>query len=227
MPDAVMLFAAGFGTRMAPLTRNIPKPLIQIAGRSLLEHALVLADAARVPRRVVNTHYLGEQIADAVKGRDVMISHEASQILDTGGGLKAALPLLQAPEVFTMNTDAVWHGPNPLEVAKAAWRPAVMDALLVCVAHDRAVGRLTQGDFLMTRDGHLSRGPGLVYTGVQILKTDAVSVEPQEVFSLNLIWDRMLASGRLFGVIYPGTWCDVGHPGGIPLAENMLRGADV
>ncbi len=227
MPDAVMLFAAGFGTRMGTLTRDTPKPLLQVGGRSLLDHALGMADEAKLPRRVVNTHYLGDQIAKALKGRRVTISHEEPQILDTGGGLKAALPLLQSDQVFTTNTDAVWRGPNPFDLARAAWRPEVMDALLVCVPHDLAVGRKTSGDFLIDADGRLTRGPGVVYTGVQILKTEAVAAEPSKVFSLNLIWDHMLAAGRLFGVTYPGRWCDVGHPEGIALAEQMLGAADV
>ena len=223
MPDAVMLFAAGFGTRMGALTRDRPKPLIEVAGRPLIDHALALAEA-EAPRRVVNTHYRADQLAAHLAERDVAISDEQPEILDTGGGLKRALPLLDADPVFTLNTDAVWRGPNPLAVLRAAWREG-MEALLLLLPPERAAGHAGRGDFLRAPDGRLWRGPGLVHTGAQILRTGPVADWPEEAFSLNPVWDAMAARGGLHGVIYDGAWCDVGRPEGIALAEGMLADA--
>ncbi len=226
-PDAIMLFAAGFGTRMGALTADRPKPLIEVAGRPLLDHALDVAVAAGGSHIVVNAHYKADQIAAHLIGRDVKIAYESPEILDTGGGLRAALPLLSAATIHTMNTDAVWRGPNPLRFLTAAWQPDVMDALLLCLPPAQAIGHAGQGDFLMSRAGVLSRGAGLVYSGAQIIKAETLESMPDGPFSLNKVWDRVLAAGRLHGCIYPGKWCDVGHPGGITLAENMLNARDV
>lgn len=222
-----MLFAAGFGTRMGALTRDRPKPLIEVAGQALLDHALALVEDAGVKRAVANTHYMADKIAAHLAGRDVALSHETPDILETGGGLRHALPLLGQGPVFTMNTDAIWQGPNPLRLLAEAWEPARMDALLVTVPPENAVGHGGAGDFLRDRDGRLSRGKGEVYGGVQIVKTDALADIAEPAFSLNLLWDRMLADDRLFGVSYPGRWCDVGRPEGIALAEAMIGGGDV
>ena len=222
-----MLFAAGFGTRMGALSRTRPKPLIPVAGKALLDHALDLADAAGISRKVVNTHYLADQVAAHLTGRDVVVSHETPDILDTGGGLRHALPLLGEGPVFTLNTDAVWQGPNPLDLLKKAWNPARMDALLVTVPPENAIGHAGPGDFVADPAGRLRRGPGQVYAGAQIICPDALHKIDETAFSLNLLWDDMLARGRIFGLAYPGQWCDVGHPDGIALAEAMIGGQDV
>jgi len=133
------------------------------------------------------------------------------------------LPLLGEGPVFTMNTDAIWAGPNPLHLLRDAWNPATMDALLVCVPTAQAVGHAGSGDFTLADDGTLSRGPGVVYGGIQIIKTELLHDIKDRVFSLNLLWDMMQSKGRLCGLRYPGKWCDVGHPGGIALAEEMLE----
>lgn len=222
-PRAVMLFAAGFGTRMGALTRERPKPLIEVAGKPLIDHALALARAIRPPRIVANLHYRADQLARHLAPRGVALSHEQPDILDTGGGLRAALPLLGPGPVFTMNTDAVWVGPNPLALLRAAWDPARMDALLMCVPVGRATGHSGPGDFIADDSGRIRRGSGLVYGGVQIVKPEGLRDFPQPAFSLNLLWNRMQAAGRLHALSYPGRWCDVGHPGGIALAEAMLK----
>lgn len=223
MPDAVMLFAAGFGTRMGALTAERPKPLIAVAGRPLLDHALALT--AGVPTRVVNAHYRAEQVIAHLKDTNIAVSVETPEILDTGGGLRHALPLLGTQPVYTLNTDAVWSGPNPLDRLAAAWQPDRMDALLLCIPLARAVGRSGGGDFALGPDGALMRGGDFVYTGAQIIKTDALAGIGEKAFSLNVLWNQMAQEGRLFGTAYPGRWCDVGHPEGITLAEEML--ADV
>lgn len=222
-PDSLMLFAAGFGTRMGALTRNRPKPLVEVAGRPLIDHALDLARGAGIGRVVANTHYLGDQIVAHLAGTGVGVSDETDRILETGGGLRKALPLLGPGPVFTLNTDAIWTGPNVLSALRAAWRPG-MGALLALVPVARAVGHSGTGDFTLAPDGRIARGPGHVYTGAQILDPAGLRDIPEDVFSLNLLWDRMLAEGRVFGLVHPGGWCDVGRPDSIPLAEAMLHG---
>ncbi|MGB0659421.1 MAG: nucleotidyltransferase family protein [Mangrovicoccus sp.] len=227
-PTGVMLFAAGFGTRMAPLTDSRPKPLIEVAGRALLDHALALTDGLPGLTRVVNSHYLAAQIADHLAGRHVTVIEESPEILDTGGGLQNALPYFgQARAVFTLNTDAVWRGPNGLELLARAWDPVKMDALLLCVPPEQAFGHKGKGDFLLSGDGRLRRGPGLTYTGLQIVKTAPVAQWPEKVFSLNKIWSQAAEADRLYGLSFPGQWCDVGHPGGIKIAEEMLSADDL
>ncbi|TNF20091.1 MAG: nucleotidyltransferase family protein [Rhodobacteraceae bacterium] len=224
-PQAALLFAAGLGTRMRPLTDERPKPLIEVGGQALIDHALALVAPLHLPRIVVNTHYRGEMIARHLAGRGVAISHEAPEVLETGGGLKQALGLLGPGPVFTLNTDAVWQGPNPLERLRAVWDPERMDALLLCVPKDRARGHKGKGDFLLARDGRLSRGPGLVYSGAQIIRTEGLAAIPERAFSMWHLWQPMLEAGRMFGLAHDGLWCDVGYPEAIEIAEGIL--ADV
>jgi N-acetyl-alpha-D-muramate 1-phosphate uridylyltransferase len=226
-PKSVMMFAAGFGTRMRHLTQDQPKPMVKVAGRPLIDHALDLASAIAPDRIVANLHYKPDPLLAHLKGRNVQTIVEDPDILETGGGLRNALPLLGKGPVFTMNTDAIWAGPNPLAMLQDAWNPAIMDALLIGIPTAQAVGHSGTGDFVMDQDGRLTRGPGVIYGGVQIIKTDLLETIPDRAFSLNLLWDKMLTMGRMYGVRYTGKWCDVGHPEGITLAENMLRDADV
>lgn len=227
MPDAprsLMLFAAGRGTRMAPLTDTLPKPLIRVGGATLLDRALRLARDGGAGRIVVNTHYLGQQVADHLAGSDVAISDESDALLETGGGLRKALPLLGPGPVITLNPDVVWTGPNPIAALRAAWDGARMDALLMLVPLAAARGRVGGGDFSRDGQGRITRGGGLVYGGVQIIRPDRLAEIDEAAFSLNRLWDLLIADGRVFGVIHPGGWCDVGRPDCIALAEDMLRG---
>jgi len=221
-PHSVMLFAAGFGTRMGALTADRPKPMIEVAGKPLIDHALELVRAHGASRIVANTHYRPEALIQHLGQTEVILSHEAPDILETGGGLRAALPHLGTGPVFTMNTDAVWRGPNPLDQIAALWDPDRMDALLLCIPRDQAIGHSGTGDFVIDASGQAQRGPGLVYSGLQILKTDGLHDIAEPAFSLNVLWDRMFGDGRLFATSYPGKWCDVGHPEGIVQAEDML-----
>jgi MurNAc alpha-1-phosphate uridylyltransferase len=221
-PAAVMLFAAGFGTRMGTLTADRPKPLIPVAGRMLIDHALALVDAVRPARIAVNLHYRGDQIARHLAARpDIALSWERGPILDTGGGLRAALPLLGPGPVMTLNTDAVWTGPNPLAALRDGWR-AGMGALLLLSAPGAATGHAGTGDFALDDAGRIRRGGPHTYLGAQVIDPRALDGIPGPAFSLNRVWDRLIAEGRAFGVIHEGGWCDVGHPGGIALAEAML-----
>jgi MurNAc alpha-1-phosphate uridylyltransferase len=221
----VMLFAAGFGTRMGALTADRPKPLIPVAGRTLMDHALAQIDAVEVGPVVVNLHYRGEQIVQHLNGRNIQFSWENDQILETGGGMRAALPMLGSGPVIALNTDAVWTGENPLLQLMAAWDESRMDALLLLLPVHRATGHKGRGDFLLSETGHIRRAngaDGAVYLGAQIIKTAGLYAIAETVFSLNKLWDRMIAEGRAYGLVHHGGWCDVGSPEGIVLAETML-----
>lgn len=222
-PRAAMVFAAGKGTRMGELTKDRPKPMVHVAGQPLIDHALALTDGLADPV-VVNTHYLAGSLTTHLAGRTVTTLHEPD-LLETGGGLRNALPILGTNPVFTLNSDAVWTGANPLLTLTNAWDPDQMDALLLLVPADRATGHAKGGDFAMDGAGRLSRGGDLVYTGAQITKTGGLAAIPEAAFSLNRLWDEMQPKGRLFGVLHTGGWCDVGTPEGITLAEQMLQGA--
>lgn len=227
-PDAVMIFAAGFGTRMGALTAHRPKPLIEVAGKPLLDHALALAEALPARRIAVNAHYRAAQIAAHLSARPgVTVVFESPDILETGGGLRNALPVLGEGPVFTLNSDSVWTGANPLATLARAWDATRMDGLLLLIPGDRALGHDGAGDFVLATDGRLTRGPQAVYSGAQIIDPARLAGMDGTVFSLNVVWNRLIAEGRLHGIVHPGGWCDVGRPESIPLAEAMLRAADV
>lgn len=228
MPDALMLFAAGFGKRMLPLTADLPKPMIEVAGKALIDHALALVDAMPLARKVVNLHYRPEPILQHLRHRsDLVLLRETPDILETGGGLRNALPALKPGPVYVLNTDAVWSGPNPLQVLADHWDADRMDALLLLVPAAQALGHTGPGDFAMDTEGRISRAAGQVlnwiYVGAHITCTDRLAEIPDRVFSLNLLWNRLIATGRAFGLAYPGKWCDVGRPESIALAEAMLK----
>ncbi len=222
-PQAIMIFAAGLGTRMAPLTADRPKPLIEIGGRALIDHALELTEPVMPLRRVVNLHHRGDMLRRHLSGRDLALSDETDKLLETGGGLRHARPLLGPGPVFTLNSDAIWSGPNPLQTLQRAWDPTRMEALLLLLRPEDALGHAGQGDFLIGADGRLSRGPGLVYSGAQIVLPDGLDAIAEDAFSLNLLWNQIAARGGLYGVVHDGRWCDVGRPDCIALAEAMLR----
>lgn len=221
-PDALMIFAAGFGTRMGSLTKTRPKPLIEVAGKPLIDHALDLAVPVAPRNIVINTHYLPAMLESHLSGRGVTVIHETPEILDTGGGLKNARAALGTGPAYTLNADAVWKGPNPLDALQAAWCPDEMGALLLLVPQARARGHKGEGDFVLAENGRLTRGPGLVYSGAQIIDPALTAAMPERVFSLNLVWNALMEQGRLHGIAYEGDWCDVGSPEGITRAEDML-----
>jgi len=219
-PQAAMIFAAGLGTRMGALTRDRPKPLIPVAGRALIDHALGLTRNLDL-RLCVNLHYRADMLRAHLAGRDLLFSDETARLLDTGGGLKAALPLLQADPVLTLNSDAVWTG-NPLRTLARGWEPARMQALLLLIPPDAATGHSGAGDFGLASDGRIIRGGPLIYSGAQIIGTGPVAMVDEDIFSLNRVWNDMIARGTAFGVIHDGGWCDVGRPENIALAEALL-----
>ena len=219
-PLSILLFAAGLGTRMAPLTDSRPKPLIEVAGRTLLDHALDLCGGLRV---VVNSHYLADQIAEHLHGSDVLISHETDRPLETGGGLKRALPLLTSNPVFTLNTDAVWQGADPVDVLSRRWELG-MEALLLLIPRRNATGHVGSGDFDLDETGRIVRGTDFVYSGLQIIRTDRLKEIPAEAFSMWALWTGMIERRTMFGYVYGVRWCDVGRPESIEIAEEMLAG---
>lgn len=227
-PFPLMVFAAGFGTRMGALTAERPKPLIPVAGRALIDHALAVGQAAGVTRTVVNTHYRAEQIAAHLAGRDIAISHERDLILETGGGLKAALPLLGEGPVAILNSDGIWTGENPLRELAAVWDGTRMEALLLLMPLRDTLAHGPKGDFRLAADGRISRGAGgedHVYIGAQILNPARIAATPEDVFSLNKPWSEMIAAGTAYGILHRGGWCDVGHPEGIAAAEALIHSA--
>ncbi len=231
MPDfpfPLMIFAAGFGTRMKALTVDRPKPLVPVAGRALIDHALHLARAAGVQRIVVNTHYRADQMAEHLEGSGVVISHEPEIILETGGGLKAALHLLGPGPVAVLNSDAIWTGENPLAELAKAWDGGSMEALLLLLSAGKARSEGAKGDFRLDDAGRISRGLGgedQVYLGASIIDPARLAAIVDPVFSLNRPWDQMIAAGTAFGALHRGRWCDVGHPEGIAEAEALLHSA--
>ncbi|GAB4389879.1 nucleotidyltransferase family protein [Albidovulum sp.] len=225
-PREAMLFAAGLGTRMGALTAHRPKPLVEVGGRALIDHALEQIDNAGIGRVVVNVHYLGAQIRAHLAHRpDIVISDETETILETGGGLKKAAGLFAGGAVVTLNSDAVWRTPTALRGLVDRWQPAGMACLALLVPRAQALGHRGGGDFDLGADGRIRRGRDFVFTGAQVVVLDEVTAEPGAVFSFNRVWDRLIADGRMFGAVHEGGWCDVGHPEALPLAERLLGGA--
>lgn len=218
---SVLLFAAGLGTRMKYLTASRPKPLVKVAGQTLLDHALAFTKIPQINKRVVNVHYKADMIKAHLLGTDIQYSDETDLLRETGGGLKHAMPLLGANPVLTLNTDAVWSGPNPIVQLLSAWGPR-MDALLMLIPQNQARGHKGKGDFHLSNDGKLTRGPGPIYSGLQIIRTELLDKVDETCFSMNIIWDEMIVRQSLFGITYDGLWCDVGQPESVSIAEAML-----
>lgn len=207
---------------MQPLTLDRPKPLIEVAGVPLIDRAIALTRDLPAASVVVNLHYKAEMLEAHLTGTDIRTLTETPNILDTGGGLRNALPILKESTVMTLNPDVVWRGPNPLKQLAALWDPTHMDGLLMCVPVAQTYGYSGTGDFSIDAQGRISRGPGFVYGSCQIIKTERLSEITEDVFSLNRLWDILMAENRLYAVKYSGYWCDVGHPSGIAEAEAML-----
>ena len=230
--ETAMLMSAGLGKRMRPLTATRPKPLVQVAGQALMDHALDRIEEAGIRRTIVNVHYLPDAIEGHLKTRagqtaaDYVISDERPLLLETGGGLVKALPLLGDKPFLCANSDNLWTN-GPIDSIRALgnrWNDDEMDALLLMVPHARAAGHKGQGDFRMDPLGRLSRRqPGriapFVFTGVQILSPRLIADPPGDVFSTNVFWDRAIKAGRAYGFVHQGLWFDVGTPEAIPLVE--------
>jgi MurNAc alpha-1-phosphate uridylyltransferase len=232
LPEAAMVLAAGLGKRMRPLTATRPKPLVKVAGKALIDHSLDNLRRAGIARAVVNVHYLAGQVEAHLKrssGIDIAVSDERAALLETGGGIAKALPLIGTDPFFALNSDNFWiDGPvDTLRLMAQRWDPAVMDALLLVVPLARAHGYDGKGDFHMAADGRLERrrAPRLapyVFSGVQLLKASLFDNVPAGAFSMNLIYDRLLAAGRLYGIVHQGQWFHVGTPQSVGETEARL-----
>lgn len=217
MTPAAMIFAAGFGTRMGVLTATTPKPMLPLAGRPLVDHCIDHLKTAGVTKLVANTHYLPDVITPHLHQAGVAISHEDA-ILETGGGLRTALPLLDTNPVITMNPDVVWRGANPVSVLLENWRDD-MQALLMLVPSPEGK---REDDFSLEH-GKIRRSGSYRYTGLQLLRTDWLAEISAEAFSLNAYWDHLMSRGPVRGCVYSGVWKDVGTPEGLLAAEEMLN----
>lgn len=231
VPSIAMVFAAGLGTRMRPLTLTTPKPLIKVAGKALIDHVLDSLAAAGVARAIVNVHYFGQQIIDHLKGRtapEIIISDERERLLDQGGGIAKVLPLLGGAPFLMCNTDAFWieGAGNNLQRLGAAFDSGTMDALLLVAGTAHAVGIDWQGDFNLATTGHLTRrAEGRIapfaYTGTGIIKP-ALFRERGEIFRLAPLLFEAAEKQRLYGMRLDGLWLHVGAPEAISQAERAI-----
>jgi MurNAc alpha-1-phosphate uridylyltransferase len=232
VPKTAMVFAAGLGTRMRPITETLPKPLVTVHGRALIDYCLDRLAENGVERAIVNVHWLADQIESHLAKRrapKIIISDERSTLLDQGGGIKRALPLIGDDPFLICNTDAFWiEGPRS-NIARLArsFDPETMDIELLVAAGAGAVGVDWPGDFVMTHDGRLqSRDPRhvapFVYTGVGIVKPQLFAEQTAEVFRLAPFFHAAAAQGRLYGVRLDGLWVHVGRPESIAEAEAAI-----
>ena len=234
VPHTAMVMAAGLGKRMRPLTASRPKPLVEVAGKPLVDHVLDRLRAAGVSNIVVNVHYLPEALEAHLKSRavdfDVRISDERKLLMETGGGMIQALPLIDCDPFLVVNSDNYWvDGPaDTLQLLASMWQGDRMDALLLLVPLARAGNHAGQGDFHMKADGRLARRAKgrvapFVFTGIQIVSKRLLRDAPEGPFSTNILWDRAIEEGRCFGAVHQGLWFDVGNPAAIKATERALE----
>ena len=231
-PTTAMVFAAGLGSRMRPITETLPKPLIEVAGRTLIDHGLDRFAENGVTRAIVNVHWLAHQIEAHLAARrapQILISDERDRLLDQGGGIRRALPLIGAEPFLLCNTDAFWiEGPRSnLRRLADAFDPETMDAMLLVAASAGAVGVDWPGDFTMDREGRLAAREQrhvapFVYTGVGIIKPQLFADVGDDVFRLAPFFYRAAEKGRLFGLRLDGLWLHVGRPESIAEAEKAI-----
>ena len=230
-PQSAMVLAAGFGTRMRPVTERVPKPLVPVCGRALIDHVLDRLVAAGVSRVVVNVHYKAEMVEAHVAARrdlEIRLSHEDA-LLDTGGGIAKALPLLDET-FYVVNSDVIWLDGklSALTRLARAFDPARHDARLLLQRTARAVGYDGPGDFMLDGAGSIRRREErevtpYLFGGIQILHRRIFENAPAGAFSMNPLWDRAIAAGRIAGIVHDGEWFHVGTPAGLALTEARLN----
>ena len=229
--DTAMVMAAGLGKRMRPLTATMPKPMVRVAGKPLIDHTLDRLAEAGVARAVVNVHYLADALEAHLKERAdlaVDISDEREMLLETGGGMIKAQYKLPDP-FFCLNSDNIWlDGPrNAFAELSARWDDSAMDALLLVVPHKRAANFNGPGDFHLDSAGGVTRRKSgriapFIYTGIQLVSHHLLRDAPEGKFSTNILWDRAIEEGRLFGLPFSGEWFEVGTPDAVRLTEDAL-----
>jgi MurNAc alpha-1-phosphate uridylyltransferase len=236
VPRTAMVMAAGLGKRMRPLTATKPKPLIEVAGQPLLDHVLEHLRAAGVEKAVVNVHYLADAVeahlATRKHGLEIAISDERGLLMETGGGLIQAAPLIDSDPFLAVNSDNFWvDGPaDTLKLLASHWDDGRMDALLLLVPLARAENHKGMGDFHMDRTGRLRRREKshvapFVFTGIQMISKRLLRDAPEGPFSTNFLWNRAIEEGRCFGAVHQGLWFDVGTPRSITMTEATLENA--
>lgn len=230
--NTAMVMAAGLGTRMRPLTNDRPKPMVQVAGKPLIDHSLDKLREAGVSNVVVNVHYLPEMVeqhlAAHAKDLNIAISDERKLLMETGGGLVQAQPLLAEDPFYCINSDNIWTDftGNSLDKLAQAWDGDKMDGLLLLVAHENAHNHKGPGDFFL--DGDLLRRRGdsdsapYIYTGIQLLSHNLLRDPVSGPFSTNIFWNRAIQENRLFGMVHDGDWFDIGSPEAIAPTEAKL-----
>jgi MurNAc alpha-1-phosphate uridylyltransferase len=231
-----MVLAAGLGTRMRPVTNTIPKPLVRIAGKPMIDYALDALAAAGVKKAVVNVHHLADQMIAHLGAYDrleIVVSDERDELMNSGGGLAKGLKLLSREKVFVMNADLFWIGerkgePSNLERLAAFFDPDTMDMALLCVRIEDTTGHNGKNDFSLGSDGRLERHcDGLpnpvVYAGAIVMKPSLLDDAPDDAFNLNIYFDRSIKDGRLHGLVLDGHWLTVGTPEAIFEAEEAIR----
>jgi N-acetyl-alpha-D-muramate 1-phosphate uridylyltransferase len=235
-PKIAMVLAAGLGTRMRPLTDDRPKALVEVAGKALIDHMLDRLARAGVETAVINVHYFADRLEAHLVARQasglgprIVISDERREVLETGGGLKKALPLLGDEPVWVANIDSVWieHGPSAMAAIAKAWDPAAMDVCLMLASTRESLGFHDSGDVFLNEDGSVRfKDPGetapLVYVGVHICRPAIVADGPDGPFSLTPIWKRAALEGRVHGVAPDGVWMHVGDPRARDAAQARL-----
>lgn len=236
VPQTAMVMAAGLGTRMMPLTADRPKPLVEVAGKALIDHTFDHLRSAGVRRAVVNVHYQADRLEAhlaGVAGLDIAVSDERAELLETGGGLVHARALLGDEPILCVNSDNyLLDGPvDSLKLLASRWDAAVMDVLLLVVPLARANCHRGQGDFYLAADGRITarRRPGraapFTFIGIQMLDPRILVDAPAGPFSTMIFWERAIAAGRAYAQVHQGLWFDVGTPAAIPATEAMLRDA--
>jgi len=233
MSDTAMVMAAGLGTRMRPLTDNCPKPLVEVAGKPLIGYSLDKLREAGAHNLCVNVHYFPDMMRKYLKDEasdfNLHISDETQQLMETGGGLVQALPHITADPFFCINSDNIWTDDEGSSLSRMAeiWDDGAMDALLLLVPRSRAFNHKGAGDFSLDEAGRLLRRGGdetapYVYSGIQLLSHRLLRDPPDGPFSTNILWNRALDEGRLFGTVHNGDWFDIGHPGAIAPTQDKL-----
>lgn len=231
--ETAMVMAAGLGKRMRPLTATRPKPLVKVAGKAMIDHCLDKLWEAGVMKVVVNAHYLPDALEAHLKSVnypfDIRISNERAQLMETGGGMVQAAPLIDEDLFFAINSDNLWtDGPgNSLQRLVEGWDDAIMDALLLVVPQTKAHNHKGAGDFTLDDMGRISRRlPGrqapFIYTGIQLVSKRLLRDAPEGPFSTNILWNRAIEEGRLYGLVHDGSWFEVGSPESIRPTEEAL-----
>ena len=231
-PTTAFVLAAGLGTRMRPLTDTLPKPLVPLAGRPMIDHVLDRLQNSGITKAVVNVHYMAEQIGAHVIKRAaprVVVSDERDALLETGGGVVRALPLIGDAPFVIHNSDSVWieNGTPNITRLLDAWNETRMDSIMLLAPTSTSFGYDGRGDFHMADDGQLRRRTGTgtapyVFAGVSIIHPCMFKGEAERPFSLNRVWDRSIAAGRLFGITLNGTWMHVGTPEALDDANALI-----